>query len=354
VLEPAGAIPVIVEDGCFIGSRCIITEGVRIGREAVLAPNVSLTASVPIIDVTGPEPVEHRGYVPPRSVVVPGTRPKEFPAGTYQLGCALIIGQRTESTDLRTSLNDALREHVGTLDRLDDPRRRTRGRGPCVVDGIDFVPVATRDEPLLERERTGGSLEEGAHRIVGCGQKVAPQACQLGQPRRDRREGSAAAQQLGANEMKPEIAVPELEPGVATEFRCRAERVPRLTGATPAALLVGEAGERVEDRVEVRRHMQSEHLDVVRHVAYYGKVVWIAYSEKPAEEPRSTHSAREHGRLHAAAASRSAVSTLRVCAPSRAASRSRSAIVSTSSMRFGESMRRDSPSAANRAALPGP
>jgi 2,3,4,5-tetrahydropyridine-2-carboxylate N-succinyltransferase len=111
VLEPAGAVPVIVEDGAFIGSRCIITEGVRIGREAVLAPNVSLTASVPIIDVTGPEPVEHRGYVPPRSVVVPGTRPKDFPAGTYQLGCALIIGQRTESTDLRTSLNDALREH---------------------------------------------------------------------------------------------------------------------------------------------------------------------------------------------------------------------------------------------------
>ena len=76
----------------------------------MLAPNVSLTASVPIIDVTGPEPVEHRGYVPPRSVVVPGTRPKEFPAGTYQLSCALIIGQRKASTDLRTSLNDALRE----------------------------------------------------------------------------------------------------------------------------------------------------------------------------------------------------------------------------------------------------
>jgi len=111
VLEPPGARPVIVEDGCFIGSRCILTEGVRIGREAVLAPNVSLTASVPIIDVTGEEPVEYRGYVPPRSVVVPGTRPKEFPAGTYQLSCALIIGQRKESTDLRTSLNDALREY---------------------------------------------------------------------------------------------------------------------------------------------------------------------------------------------------------------------------------------------------
>ncbi len=111
VLEPPGARPVIVEDGAFIGSRCIIVEGVRIGREAVLAPNVTLTASVPIIDVTGDEPVEHRGYVPPRAIVVPGTRSKEYPAGTYNLSCALIIGTRSESTDLKTSLNDALREH---------------------------------------------------------------------------------------------------------------------------------------------------------------------------------------------------------------------------------------------------
>jgi 2,3,4,5-tetrahydropyridine-2-carboxylate N-succinyltransferase len=111
VLEPPGARPVIVEDGAFIGSRSIVTEGVRIGSEAVLAPNVSLTASVPIIDVTGPEPVEHRGFVPPRAVVVPGTRPKEFPAGTYHLACALVIGYRNESTDLKTSLNDALREY---------------------------------------------------------------------------------------------------------------------------------------------------------------------------------------------------------------------------------------------------
>jgi 2,3,4,5-tetrahydropyridine-2,6-dicarboxylate N-succinyltransferase len=111
VLEPPGALPVIVEDGAFLGSRCIVVEGVRVGREAVIAPNVTLTASVPIIDVTGSEPVEHRGYVPPRSVVVPGTRPKEFPAGTYHLSCALIIGKRSESTDLRTSLNDALRDY---------------------------------------------------------------------------------------------------------------------------------------------------------------------------------------------------------------------------------------------------
>jgi 2,3,4,5-tetrahydropyridine-2,6-dicarboxylate N-succinyltransferase len=115
VLEPPGSRPVIIEDGAFIGSRCIVVEGVRVGREAVLAPNVTLTASVPIIDVTGPEPVEHRGYVPPRSIVVPGTRPKDFPAGTFHLACALIIGQRRESTDLKTSLNDALREHgIGT------------------------------------------------------------------------------------------------------------------------------------------------------------------------------------------------------------------------------------------------
>ena len=111
VLEPPGARPVIVEDGAFIGSRCILTEGVRVGAGAVLGPNVSLTATVPIIDVTGSEPVEHRGHVPPRAVVVPGTRPREFPAGTYQLACALIIGWRNESTDLKVTLNDALREH---------------------------------------------------------------------------------------------------------------------------------------------------------------------------------------------------------------------------------------------------
>ena len=111
VLEPPGATPVIVEDGAFLSSRCIVTEGVRIGAGAVLAPNVSLTASVPIIDVTGDEPVEHRGYVPPRSVVLPGTRPREYPAGTFQVACALIVGQRSASTDVRTSLNEALREH---------------------------------------------------------------------------------------------------------------------------------------------------------------------------------------------------------------------------------------------------
>jgi len=111
VLEPVQARPVIVEDGAFIGSRCILTEGVRIGARAVLGPNVSLTASVPVIDVTGSEAVEHRGFVPPRAIVVPGTRPRQFPAGIYQLACALIIGRRTESTDLKTSLNDALREY---------------------------------------------------------------------------------------------------------------------------------------------------------------------------------------------------------------------------------------------------
>jgi 2,3,4,5-tetrahydropyridine-2,6-dicarboxylate N-succinyltransferase len=111
VLEPLNARPVIVEDGAFLGSRCIVTEGVVIGEGAVLGPNVVLTASVPVIDVTGEEPVEHRGYVPPRSVVLPGTRPREFPAGTYHLACALIVGRRKESTDLKLSLNAAPREH---------------------------------------------------------------------------------------------------------------------------------------------------------------------------------------------------------------------------------------------------
>jgi 2,3,4,5-tetrahydropyridine-2-carboxylate N-succinyltransferase len=111
VLEPPGARPVIVEDGAFVGSRCIVTEGTVVGEGAVLAANVVLTGSIPIIDVTGDEPVEHRGYVPPRAVVIPGTRPKRYASGTYEIACALIVGRRSESTDLKTSLNDALREH---------------------------------------------------------------------------------------------------------------------------------------------------------------------------------------------------------------------------------------------------
>jgi 2,3,4,5-tetrahydropyridine-2-carboxylate N-succinyltransferase len=111
VLEPVQARPVIVEDGAFVGSRCILTEGVVVGERAVLAPNVALTGSVPVIDVTGEQPVEHRGHVPPRAIVVPGTRSKEFPAGVYQVACALIIGWRSEATDLKTSLNDVLREY---------------------------------------------------------------------------------------------------------------------------------------------------------------------------------------------------------------------------------------------------
>ena len=110
VLEPPQARPVVIEDGAFIGSRAVIVEGVLVGEGAVVAPNVVLSASIPVIDVTGSEPVEHRGYVPPRAVVLPGTRPKAYPAGTYDLPCALIVGSRSASTDLKTSLNDVLRE----------------------------------------------------------------------------------------------------------------------------------------------------------------------------------------------------------------------------------------------------
>lgn len=110
VLEPPGAQPVIVEDGCFIGSRAIVVEGVMIEREAVIGAGVALTASTPILDVTGPLPVEHRGRIPPRSVVISGTRSKSFPAGEFQVPCALIIGQRRPSTDRKTSLNAALRD----------------------------------------------------------------------------------------------------------------------------------------------------------------------------------------------------------------------------------------------------
>ncbi len=110
VLEPVQAAPVIIEDNCFLGSRCIVVEGVRVGTEAVLGANVVLTGSTKIIDVSGEKPMEYKGYVPPRSVVIPGTLPKTFPAGIYQVPCALIIGQRKASTDLKTSLNQALRE----------------------------------------------------------------------------------------------------------------------------------------------------------------------------------------------------------------------------------------------------
>lgn len=111
VLEPLQAAPVIIEDDCFIGSRCIVVEGVRVKKEAVLGANVVLTKSTKIIDVSGDQPVEYRGEVPERSVVIPGSYAKEFSAGTYNVPCALIIGKRKASTDLKTSLNDALREY---------------------------------------------------------------------------------------------------------------------------------------------------------------------------------------------------------------------------------------------------
>lgn len=110
VLEPLQAAPVVIEDGCFIGSRCIVVEGVRVEKEAVLGANVVLTQSTKIIDVSGENPIEYIGRVPARSVVIPGTYTKKFPAGEYQVNCALIIGQRKASTDLKTSLNDALRD----------------------------------------------------------------------------------------------------------------------------------------------------------------------------------------------------------------------------------------------------
>jgi len=111
VLEPLQAAPVIIEDDCFVGSRCIVVEGVHVEKEAVLGANVVLTASTKIIDVTGENPVEIKGRVPARSVVIPGSYTKKFPAGEYQVPCALIIGKRKESTDKKTSLNDALREN---------------------------------------------------------------------------------------------------------------------------------------------------------------------------------------------------------------------------------------------------
>jgi 2,3,4,5-tetrahydropyridine-2-carboxylate N-succinyltransferase len=115
VLEPLQAVPVVIEDRAFIGSRCVVVEGVRVGAAAVLGAGVVLTRNTPVIDVTGPEPIEHRGVVPPGAIVVPGSRGRDFPAGTYGLACGLIIGYRTEATEDKVRLNDLLREHGSSL-----------------------------------------------------------------------------------------------------------------------------------------------------------------------------------------------------------------------------------------------
>ena len=185
VLEPPNATPVIVEDGAFLGSRCIVTEGVRIGAGAVLSANVSLTASVPIIDVTGDEPVEHRGAVPPRAVVVPGTRPKEFPAGTYQLDCALIIGWRKESHDERLSLNETLREFElpsdGTTPRR-SPAEQISSAGPTSVIRASSSS-STRSSPPGMRTVTGLSHQPFATAAAAAATALEPDALVSPAPR---------------------------------------------------------------------------------------------------------------------------------------------------------------------------
>jgi 2,3,4,5-tetrahydropyridine-2,6-dicarboxylate N-succinyltransferase len=116
VLEPLQAAPVVIEDGAFIGSRCVVVEGVRVGANAVLGAGVVLTANTPVIDVTGPEPLEHRGVVPPDAVVIPGNRPRDFPAGSFGLPCGLIIGHRTAATDDKVRLNEMLRDHGSSME----------------------------------------------------------------------------------------------------------------------------------------------------------------------------------------------------------------------------------------------
>ena len=219
---------------------------------------------------------------------------------------------------------------------------------------VDLVPVAARDEPRLERERAGGRLDERAQRIVGRGQELRLEAERVRNALRRLRERHALAQELGAHEMQADVAVAEPEPRLAAELRDGVERLPRLARAAPAALLVGEAGERVEDAVQIGRDPKAQHLDVVRDVAYDGNVAWIDYTDEAAQEPRATDAAREDRDVHAADSRCSEASTRRVCGPSRSASRARSSGVSTSSMRFGASIRIDGASAANRSALPGP
>ena len=168
------------------------------------------------------------------------------------------------------------------------------------MDGVGLVAVAARHEPGLERERPRLGLDERPHRVVGGGQERRVEPERHGDPDRRLAQRHARAEQLRADEVQAEVAIAEPEPGLAAELGHRLERTPALVGAPPPSHVVGAAGERVEDAVEVGRHVQPEQLDVVRHVAYDGNVAWIDDSHHAAQEPRAPNAARKDSDVHAA------------------------------------------------------
>ena len=244
---------------------------------------------------------------------------------------------------------------IGALQRLDDAGGRARDARAVVDHPVDLVLVPSPDEPLLERERPGRSDDGRPHGVVRRGQEPRRESGPLDEVRGDRRERFPASQRLRADEMEPEVEVAEEEPSLATPLPSRLERSPRLPGPTPAALLVVQSGERVQNGVEVGRDMEAEHLDVVADVADHRQLAGVEDVVQPTRELRASHAAGEADDPHRVMASSSSA----VRDPARAPRRSRSSNVSTSSTRLESvSSSKSIPSAVacarNWPALPGP
>ncbi len=242
-------------------------------------------------------------------------------------------GEDRADADERVARRD--RDQVGPGKGLEHPRRGPRILGALEAHGIHLVTVLPADEPLLEREVAGRGLEPRAQPVVGRGQQRRHEPERRRELTRDAGERLAVAQLLRADEVEPEVAVAELEPRVGPEAARLPERVPGLVLATPAALLVQAAGERVEDRVEVRRDVEAEDLDVVADVADDRQLLRLDRLRERAGETGAAEAACEDGDLHRARPVRSASSAAAVRGPSRSSSPSRSPSVSTSSARFG-------------------
>ena len=268
------------------------------------------------------------------------------------------LAHREDRPDRDVRIARREQDQIGVGDRLEHSRRRPRRLLPLEAHGVDLVPVAARDEPLLERERPGRRLEPRPQPVVGRRQQPRRDAERRRQPSGHRGERLARAQRLRAHEMEPEIAVAEREPVLAAERADRLERVPGLAAPPPAALLVGEAGERVEDRVEIRRDVEAEHLDVVADVADHARRSRAGDVDDAADEARAAHASRKDDDVQATLLSSSARQAC-VRGPARNCSRVRSSIVSTSSARFGTatettSRPSDAACARKRSELPGP
>src|SRR6185437_9094761 len=298
------------------------------------------------------EALEHlRGRAFDSAAADQGTDGDDALAPAFQRRSDLADGDDRADADERVARRD--RDQLGRFERLDHSRRRPGLSRALVDDLVDAVPVSPGDEPFLELELAGGRPDPGPQPVVGRRQQGQLEPDGPGDLRRRRRQRLAASERLRPGEMEPEVAVSELEPGLAPELLDRVARVPRLVCTPPAALLVAQAGERVEQRVEVGRDVEAVHLQVVADVRDHGNVARRDDLGQRLNEARAADAACQNGDSHLAAKRRLS-SAVRVRSPRRPSSGSRSLKVSTSAARFGISTSRDGASARNRSALPGP